>query len=186
MRGAGGHRDLLALEQFRPHVVQSEVAAGHEARRRAIIRVAEISKFAGLRRDGNRGHHRIAAVVGERRQQRVEPPHLHCAGDFQLLADHPRQIDVEAGRIAVGPRIVERRIVDFGDEADQRDARKVRPLRPPSRVPKSRDGDRSRRGGIAGRRQPLGRCRTDAQPYSQHGACSYDRPQWAVSAEFHL
>ena len=145
MRGAGDHRDLLAFELLGPHVVRSRRrGAPRSAAGRAVIRIAEIGELAGLRRDGDRGHHGVAAVVGERRQQRIEPPHLDGAGDFQLLADHPREIDVEAGRIAVGTGVVERRIVDLGDEADQRDARQVRPLRPPPRVPEARDDNGAR------------------------------------------
>ena len=82
------------------------------------------ARCARLRRDGDRGDHGVAAVVVERVQQRVEAAHLDGAGDLHLLADQPREIDIEAGRIAVGTGIVERRIVDLGEEADQRDARR--------------------------------------------------------------
>ena len=126
--------------------LERRVAPRHEARRGAVIGIGEIGAAARVRRDRDRGHHRVAAVFVERRHQRVEPAHLHRAGDLQLLADHPREIDVEAGRIAVRAGIVERRIVDLGEKADQRDARQVGTLWSPSRIPEAGHGHGRRPG----------------------------------------
>ena len=137
MRGAGDHRDLPAFQRLRPHVVMLASLARHEARRRAVIGIAEIDALAHLRRLGDRGDHRVALVLVERVDQRIEAAHLDGAGDLDLLADQPRQIDVEAGRRAVGAGIVERRIIGLGEEADDADAGEIRPFRPPARIPEA-------------------------------------------------
>ena len=97
----------------------------------------------------SRGDHGVAVIVVQRRDQRIEAPHLHRAGDFDLLADQARQIDIEAGRRAVGPGIVERRVVGLGQKADDADARQVRPLRPPARIPEAGHRHRIGRRGVA-------------------------------------
>ncbi len=145
MRGPGDHRDLLALERLGRDVDQHRVAPRHEARGRPVVGIREIDAPARLRRYGERGDHRLGAVLAQRLQQRVEAAHLDRAGDLELLADEPRKLDVEAGRTAVGARVVERRIVEFGQEADLRDARDVGPLRAPPRVPEARHRDDRRR-----------------------------------------
>ena len=116
------------------------VPARHEPRRRAVIGIAEIETRAHVRRRRNRGDDGVAIVGVERADQRVEAAHLHRAGDLELLADHPRQIDIEAGRRAIRPGIVERRIIGFGEEADDVDARQIRPFRPPPRIPETGHG----------------------------------------------
>ena len=78
---------------------------------------------------------------------------VHC--ELQLFADQPRELDVEPGRIAVRPRIVEGRVVELGQEADLRDARDIRPLGAAARVPEARDRDRSLNRRLRSRR--LGR-----------------------------
>ena len=103
MRGAGDHRDLLALELFGPQFGARQALARHEARRQPVIRIAEIQQLARLRRHRDRGDHRLAAILVERRHQRIEAAHLDGAGDLQLLADQPREIDIEAGRMPSGP-----------------------------------------------------------------------------------
>ena len=77
--------------------------AGHEARRRAVIRIGEID--LGRMSDVTAIEAIAAsALIGvERGHQRFETAHLDGAGDLELLADQPRQIDVEALRIAVRP-----------------------------------------------------------------------------------
>ena len=70
-----------------------------------------------------------------------------------LISSHssPRQIDVEAGRIAVGAGEVERRIVGFGEKPDHGEAGQIGPVRTPARVPEA--GHRLRRrfdGGFGG------------------------------------
>jgi len=107
----------------------------HEARHRPVIGIAEVGALARVGRDRDGGDRGVAPVVVERVEQRIEAPHLHRAGDVQLLADRPREVDVEARRIAVRTRIVERRIIDLGHEADQGDAAHVGPLGTPARVP---------------------------------------------------
>ena len=83
-------------------------------------------------------------LVVMRVDQGLEAAHLDGAGDLDLVAQRARQIDIEAGRIAVGAGEVERRIIGLGQEADHGDARQVRPVRPPPRVPEA--GHRLRRG----------------------------------------
>ncbi len=154
MRRAGDDRDLLAGDQFRQHVADRTVGARHKTRRRAVIGIAEIGARARLRRGGDRGDHRVAAIVGERIEQRVERPRLDGARDLDLVADQARQIDVESDRIAVRPRIVERRIVDVGEETDALDAREIGPLRPPARIPEARNHNTAQLdGGVIGRRR---------------------------------
>ena len=87
---------------------------------------------------GDRGDRRIGLVRVERAHHGLEAAHLNGAGELELLADQPRQIDVEALRVAVRPGEIERRVVDLGDEADDVDPRHIGPLRPPPRVPESR------------------------------------------------
>ena len=87
-------------------------------------------------------------LLFKRADQRIEAPHLHGAGDLDLLADQPRQIDIEAGGRAIRAGIVERRIIGLGEEADDADARQIGPLRPPPRIPEA--GHRHRIGRRAG------------------------------------
>ena len=138
VRRAGDDGDLLALDQFRQHVADRAVGARHETRRRAVIGIGEIGAAAGFRGRRDRGDHRVAPIVVERVEQRIEAARLDGASSLDLVAQQPRQIDVEAGRIAVGAGIVERRIIEVGEETDDLDARQIGPLRPPARIPKSR------------------------------------------------
>ena len=175
MRGAGDHRDLHALEPFRQHVAERAVGARHEARRRAVVGIAEIGAPPRLRGGSDRGDHRVAAILVECIEQRVERPRLDGAADLDLVADAAGEIDIEAGRVAVLPGIVERRIIEIGQEADGLDARQVGPFRPPARVPKTRHHDASRRRRNAllrrHRRALAGRHR------QEHAGDSRDQPQ---------
>ncbi len=124
------------------------VAPRHEPRRRPVIRIGEIDAGAQLRRHRQRGDDGVAAVAGDRIEQRLEPPHLHRAGNLDLLAEQPGQIDIEAGGIAVGAGEVERRIIGFGQKPDDGQPRQIGPVRPPPRVPEA--GHRLGRGLGAG------------------------------------
>ena len=105
---------------------------------------------AQLRRHRQRGDDGVAAVAGDRIEQRLEPPHLDGAGDLDLVAQQPRQIDIEAGGIAVGAGEVERRIVGLGQKPDHREARQIGPVRTPPRVPEAGHGLRGRLGAGLG------------------------------------
>ena len=147
MRGAGDDADLLAFEIFGAHLPHHGVAPRHEAGRRAIIGIGEIDLGAHLRRHRQRSDDGIAAVGGERIDQRLEAAHLDGAGDLDLVAQRARQIDIEAGRIAVGAGEVERRIIGLGQEADHGETRQIGPIRPSPRVPEAGHG---LRGGLDG------------------------------------
>src|ERR1043165_5240005 len=109
VRGAGDDRHLLAFDRLRRGIARLGIAARNETCRRAVVRIREVDALACLRRDRERGDDGIRAVLGERLQQRVEAAQLNRALDFQLFADQPRELDIEAGRVSIGPRIVERR-----------------------------------------------------------------------------
>ena len=140
MRGAGDDGDLLAFDEVRQDVADRTVVARHETCRRAVIGIGEVGALARLDGRRDRGDHGIAAVVLERIEQEVEAPRLDRAGGLDLVAQQPRQIDVEAGGVAVRPGIIERRIIHFGEEADRLDARQIRTLRPPPRIPETGNG----------------------------------------------
>ena len=148
MRGARDDADLLAFEIFGPDLRHHRVLARGEARRHAVIGIGEVDARAQLRAHRHRGDDGVAPVRGERIDQRLEAAHLHGAGDLDLLAQRAGEIDVEAGRIAVGAGVVERRVVGLGQEADHGQARQVGPLRAPPRVPEAGHG---LGGGLAGR-----------------------------------
>src|SRR5690242_10181530 len=101
VRGAGHYRDLLALDVLRAHVVELAAGTYGEASDRPVIGIAEAGPLARVGGDRDRGDGGVAAIVIERVDQRVEPAHLHRAGDVQFLADLAREIDVEADRIAI-------------------------------------------------------------------------------------
>jgi hypothetical protein len=103
VRGAAHHGDLLALDRLGHDVAQRYCAAHHEAGGRAIIRIGEVDAQARLGGDRERRDDRVGAVLAERLQQRVEAAQLDRALQLQLLADQPRQLDIEARRIAVRP-----------------------------------------------------------------------------------
>ena len=81
------------------------------------------------------------------------------AGDLDLVAEQSREIDVEAGGIAVRAGEIERRIVGFGQKPDHREARQIGPVGPPPRVPEA--GHRLRRGLHGGFRRTV--CACDAR-----------------------
>ena len=81
----------------------SPSAPRDEARRRTVVRIAEVDPLARLRRHRKRRDHRIGAIFGQRLQQGIEAAQLDRALELQLLADQPRELDVEARRIAVRP-----------------------------------------------------------------------------------
>ena len=157
VRGACDHADLLALEIFRAHLGYHGVAPRHESRRRPIIRIGEVHPLAQFRRHRQRGDDGVAAVAGERVHQRLEAPHLDRAGDLDLLAQGARQIDIEAGRIAVGAGEVEGRIVGFGQKTDHGQAGQIGSVRASARVPEARHCLRRDGGGLRcrGRRRGL-------------------------------
>ena len=144
------------------------VAPRHEPRRRAVIGIGEIDPGAQLRRHRQRGDDGVAAVAGDRIEQRLEPPHLDRAGDLDLFTQQSGQIDVEAGGIAVGAGEIERRIVGFGQKPDHREAGQIGPVRPPSRVPEAghrlRRGLRGRFGDALGLHRRPGQQRRPAAP----------------------
>ncbi|MGY3295100.1 hypothetical protein ACVWWP_008167 [Bradyrhizobium sp. LM3.6] len=164
MRGAGDDADLLALEIFGPDLRHHRVLARGEARRHAVIGIGEVDAGAELRAHRHRGNDGIAPVGSERVHQRLEAAHLHRAGDLDLLTQRAGEIDVEAGRIAVGAGVVEGRIVGLGQETDHGQTRQVRPLRPPPRVPEAGHGLRGRLGSRL--RCGFGRPRKAAWPES--------------------
>ena len=143
VRGAGDGADFLAFEIFRANLRHHGVAPRHEPRRRPVIGIGEIDAGAQLRRHRQRGDDGIAAVARDRIEQGLEPPHLDGAGDLDLLAKLPRQIDIEAGGIAVGAGEVERRVIGFGQKPDHREAGQIGPVRAPPWIPEA--GDRLRR-----------------------------------------
>ena len=152
MRGAGDGADLLALEIFRANLPHDGIASRHEPRRRPVIRIAEIDAGAQLRRHRQRGDDGVAPVAGDGIEQRLETPHLDRAGDLDLVADHPRQIDIEACRVAVGAGEIERRIIGLGQKPDHRQARQIGPVRPAARIPEARHRlGSSLRAGLGGR-----------------------------------
>jgi hypothetical protein len=125
---------------------------------------------SSLARKGRRHRHGgddgVAAIAGDRIDQRLEPAHLHGAGNLDLVAQRARQIDIEAGRIAVGAGEVERRVIGLGQEPDHGEARHVRPVRTPPRVPEA--GHRLR--GRLDRRAGLGlRLRRSTANHHQRG-----------------
>ena len=130
MRGAGRHRDLLALEPLGQRIFYCRIPLRHETRRRAVVGISEIDVGAHRprRRDGCDGS--IPLIAVERRNKRFEAAHLDCAGELELLAQHARQIDVEALRIPVRPGVIERRVVGLGKEPDDTDARQIGLFRP--------------------------------------------------------
>ena len=118
------------------------VAASHKTGGRAQIRIGKV--------DARRicGVTAIEAIAASPRLSASESSSMSkrriCIGasGFQLLADQARQIDIEALRMAVSAGVVERRIVILGEEANEGDARKVRPFRTAPRVPETRHVDR--------------------------------------------
>ena len=148
VRGAGDHGDLLSLQQLGAQIGGGRVAPDHKTRRHAIIGIGEIEDLSRLRRHRDRGDQRVAAIFRQSRHECIEAAHLDGAGDFQFIADRAREVDVKAGRIAVGAGVVERRIIGFGQETDDGDARGVRALRAPARIPEARY--RRHRRGLLG------------------------------------
>src|SRR5262249_45091351 len=108
VRGAGDDADLLSLEPLRQRILNRRIALGHETRRRAVIGIGEIDPVAYVHGCRDRRDRGIALVAVERRNERLKAAHLNGAGELELLAQHAREIDVEALRVTVRTAIVER------------------------------------------------------------------------------
>ena len=133
---------VTAPEPLGSHVGDRCIASYHKSRGRTVIRIAEIHALAQRRGRRQRGNHGITVVVAERGNQGIEAAHLNGAIDLEVLANHARDIDVKAGRIAVGAGKIKGRIIDFGQKPNRGDVRQIRPFRPPPRVPKTGHADR--------------------------------------------
>ena len=130
---------------------QVRILADDETAGRRVIGRGEIRFLARLGGDGERGDGGVAGILVERGDERVPTAALNGAGKLQLLANGPRQIDVEAGDRAVRQREIEGRIIILGQKADLLDRAEVRLLQLAGRVPEGgRDGGGGFRG--AGRR----------------------------------
>jgi hypothetical protein len=183
MRAAADHRDFFSFQLLRANVGRRHRALGDEPRRHAIIGIGEVHHLARIGGHRDRGDHRLPAILVQRRHQRIEAAHLNRAGDFELLADQSRQIDVEAGRMPVGAGIVERRIVHLGHEADLREAREIGTFRPAFRIPETRIGRGSRRRDFGWRHMRLRQCRhRRAELYRHRHQCGErQQPQFPVA-----
>src|SRR5581483_1313889 len=80
-------------------------------------------------------------------EQRIEAARLNRAGGFDLVAQQPRQIDVEPRRVAVSAGIIERRIIQIGEETDGLHLAQIGPLRPAPWIPEAGHNDRLSRSG---------------------------------------
>ena len=94
---------ILAFQPLRPHVVDLDAAPRHEARRGAVIGIAEVDQPPHVGRLGDRRDHRVTAIVVQGADQRIEAALLHGAGNLDFVADQPRQIDVEPAGWPSGP-----------------------------------------------------------------------------------
>src|SRR5262249_56054399 len=90
--------------------------------------------------DGDRCDNRVAAILIKRIHQQVEAARLNRARDLDLIAELPRQIDIEPGRIAVRSDIIERRIIELDEKPDRLDTRNIPSFGPTSRIPEPRNG----------------------------------------------
>ncbi len=158
MGSTGDDCNFLALQSLGAHIVDGAVTERNKASRGSVVGIAEIDACSHLRRLRDRRNNCIAVVAVERADQRVKPAHLHGALNPDLFADHPREVDVETGRIAVGAGVIERWIVSFREEANDGDAGQVGPFGAAPRIPEARN---SHRIGRHGRR--VWHSRTDGQ-----------------------
>ena len=103
-----------------------------------------------------------AVLALQRVGEIVERPRLDGAADGELGADRPRQVDVEAGEVAVRVEKIEGREIVGGDEANGLHGARRRPFHAPLGVPEIRD--RHARGAIRrGGRQ----CRRAVEPFAE-------------------
>src|SRR5207249_1059629 len=118
MRGAGDNGDLFALNQLGQHISHRAVDTGDEASRRTVIGIGEIAAPACRRRYGDGCDDGVASIIIECIEQQIESARLNGAGRFDFIAELPRKIDIESGRIAIWPSKIERRIIELGKKAD--------------------------------------------------------------------
>ncbi|MNL18856.1 hypothetical protein D3C87_1400220 [compost metagenome] len=116
--GRALHPDPLAFELGR-YLADAAALLEHQARRDAVIAIAEVDRFQPFRGHGHRRNHRIDFLHLERGNQPVELLFLPHALDFHLGAQCLADVVVEADDGVIRGFRSERRVSRFDAQAQR-------------------------------------------------------------------